>query len=259
MPDHYNELRFDWTRLGGTTMGPSPLVDAYSMTWKYEPYQIENGEMRINSRLLYRAEIKWSKHAGTLAKLVDPQQLTHRSRAIAVAVDALRVNELDHRLAQVRENITEYRKYALSERESHEVSEIVREETKLHLHLNYQWINSYIRDHIRSSLGGSGHKWREALSMPRSEWSAVLAIIKANVDEMDSHPTWYPSNKPLSGERARSNELKAIGNWYPGQTEWSEVTRTRIITFGNYMSLWTVFIPDKASWYQRVLKSVRRY
>jgi hypothetical protein len=236
-------------------MPPGPLVNDYALHWEYIPYQIENNQVVARPQVRYRAEVRWAKHAGVLAKLVDKQQIWHRSRAVAMAVDVLRINEMKHRLDQ----FAEYKKYydgvALSERESHEANQVVIEETRNHFHLDYEHIAHYIRDHIRSSLGGGGVKWRQALDMTRDEWKNVLERIKANLELGELHPTWYPANFPQSGERARS---LALGNvllvWFPGRGTWAIVDRTRIILFGNYMSLYTVFIRDKASWYKTVIE-----
>lgn len=251
MPDIYPELKMQWDRMGGTTMPPSPLVDQYAITSEYNPYTIINGKLQMDRKLLYKVEVAWAKHVGTLAKLVDPQQIWHRSRDVAVAVDVLRINEMEHRLNQAREWYTEYKRYALSDRLSHEVSQIIREETRRALRLNYEWILQYIREHQTSSLGGMGYKWRNALIISRNEWSQILDMLKTNTEIMDEHPNYYVANRPRSGERSRANQIQQILSKYSGL-----INRTRIILFGIYMSLWTVFIPDKAAWYISVLEKV---
>jgi hypothetical protein len=236
-------------------MPPGPLVNDYILRWTYIPYVIENNQVTFKPRMQYRAEIRWAAHAAVLAKLVDKQQIWHRSRAIALAVDVLRINEMNRRLNQFAEYKAAYEGVALKDRESQEANQVVIEETLRHFHLDYEHIGHYIRDHMRSSLGGGGVKWRQALAMTRDEWKLVLERLKTNLEQGQLHPTWYPANFPQSGERARSLALgKQMVNLYPSQGNWAEVDRTRIILFGNYMSLYTVFIRDKASWYKTVLE-----
>jgi len=251
MPDHYPTLKSRWDVMGGTTMPPSPLVDHYSLETEYVPYEIIENRLTVKRSLKYSTEIEWAKHIPTLAKLIDPQQVWHRSRDVAVAVDALRINEMDNRIQRATEWYDDYHKFGLSDRESYEVGFIIRDETKKALRLNYEWINDYIREHIRSSLGGGGFKWRQALDMTRTEWAQVLDIVKENSETMVTHPDWYVSNVPETGERSRANALQYAQRYTQGK-----IDRTRVIMFGNYMSLWTVFIPDKASWYTKVLAKV---
>jgi len=250
-PDFFPQLKFEWDVTGGTTMPSSPVVYVYRLTTDYIPYEIVNNEVTVNASLKYSTEVQWAKHTGTLVKLIDPEQIWHRSRDVAIAIDSLRINEMQHRINQVTEWYNEYKKYALNERQSWEVSQIIRDETRSALRLNFDWIQSYIREHVRSSLGGGGYKWRQALDITRGEWKEVLDLLVTNTEEMEAHPDWYVANFPRTGERARANNIDTIKHNYQG-----EINRTRVITFGNHMSLWTVFIPDKATWYTKVLTKV---
>jgi len=250
-PDFLEQFKSRWDQAGGTTMPTSPTVDVYSLTQEYIPYVIENNQLKIQRHLHYKTEVQWAKHTGILVKLMQPEQVWHRSRDVAVAIDALRINEAQHRIDQVLEFKNSYDKYALTDNESYEVSFIIRDETKKAMRLNFDWILSYIREHTRSSLGGGGYKWRQALSITRTQWLEIFDMIKANAEQMDAHPDWYPANVPETGERARANNLARMQPGYEGN-----IDRTRIITFGNWMSLWTVFIPDKASWYTKVLAKI---
>jgi hypothetical protein len=247
-PDFFDRLKLEWDRTGGTTMPAGPLADAYHMKWTYLPYKMENGVMNTTASLNYKVDVHWAKHVPMLVKHIEPHQVWHRSRIIALAIDALRTNEMQRRVSKITDGINDYRKAACKDRESHEINQIVLEETKKHMHLNYEHIHKYIMDHKRSSLGGGGFKWRMALEMPRSEWDEVRQILFENIELMQTHPTWYVSNYPRTGERARSASLEAVSTHYD-----VDIDRTRIITFGNFMSLYTVFIVDKASWYQTVL------
>jgi len=256
-PDWFPHLTELWKRAGGTTMPSSPMCDEYMLTSKYQNARDEAPTV-YNPVLRYRANIRWAKHSSTLLKLVDPQQVWHRSRAIAIAVDSLRIAEMQRRISRANEKLTEYREHGASDRLSYEISQIVIEETRRHMHLNWDNISAYIRDHIRSSLGGGGFKWRSAFEINRSEWKSILEQQLENLELMEAHRDWYPSNEPRTGERARSGDLKPGEPpiWFPSEDSWYDVERTRIITFGNYMSLYTPFIVDKASWYGTVLKKV---
>jgi len=159
MPDHLPTLKQKWDRTGGTTMPSSPLVDQYRLTTNYVPYTIaDDGSMMVKGKLVYSTEVEWAKHVPTLMHLIDPQQIWHRSRDVAVAVDTLRINEINRRIEQVQEWYPDYKKYSLSTSESYEIAQIVRDETRRALHVNYEWIKSYIHEHIRSSLGDGGFK-----------------------------------------------------------------------------------------------------
>lgn len=250
-PDHFDRLKHDWDRNGGTVMPTGPLADMYHLRWEYQPYYMDNGVMVTQPKVHYNVDIKWAKHVPTLLKLIEPYQVFHRSRLVAMAIDSLRIHEMQRRINLITENKQEYIKAAATDRESYEISQIIIEQTLAHMHANYEHIRKYIMDHKRSSLGGGGYKWRMALAMTRSEWDEVMEQLKANLELMQAHPTWYPANYPRTGERARSEGIQSMGDKFS-----VDVDRTRIITFGNYMSLYTVFIVDKASWYQTVLNQV---
>jgi hypothetical protein len=232
-------------------MPTNPLADTYHLKWTYHPYTVEEGAYKAGQYLEYSIEVQWAKHTATLASLVEPYQIWHRSRLAAVAIDALRINEMEARISKVVENRRLYDEIALSERESHEIAEIFFDATEEHLHLNYDYIRHYIKDHSRSSLGGRGFKWRSAHEIDRDGWKQVLEMQRENLEMQRQHPTWYDPQPPLSGERARAEGFKSMQTKYK-----AKVDRTRVINFGNRMSLRTVFIPDKASWYQTILKRV---
>lgn len=69
---------------------------------------------------------------------------------------------------------SDYLKHSASDNESLEISQIVREETRRHMKLNFNHIAEYIRDHVRSSLVGGGFKWRNAFEVRRDEWNLSL-------------------------------------------------------------------------------------
>jgi hypothetical protein len=265
MPDWYapTNLPDEWATARGSTMPPSPLVERYSIAYEYQPYHMEQGKRKDKGRLIYTGKVVWAKHVKSLLKLMEPQQRWHRSRKFAVACGPLRINEMDRRLAQIHEHIKAIRELALNERESHEVSQIILQTTKKHLHINWDHIAKYIHEHIKSSLGGGGFKWRDALTIDREGWKRIFGMVKENIELCLQHPDWYPSNRPKTGLRARSASIEAaLADAITGDSTNCEETiidRCRIITFGNYMSLYTVFIPDKAAWYEEVIEKVIDY
>jgi hypothetical protein len=68
---------------------------------------------------------------------------------------------------------------------------------------------------------------------------------------LKAHPGWYNTAIFNSGIRARSERLKAFRETYS-----YEITRSRIIFFHPSMSIWTLFIPEKAHWYTKIINEV---
>jgi len=260
-PDHYKRLTFDWThRLTGSVMPCSPLVDAYTIDYTFMPYYKADNK-RVDVRAVtYKAEIKWAKHVAKLYKMLPQYQLTHRSRTIALAASPLMKNELDVRLGKVKAAWSEYPKLKCTESEGQQLFDIVIDGTLKAMKLNWDYIVHYIRDHLLSSLGGGGFKWRDALTIDRQGWKEVFEIVKSNLELMKSNPKTYVANVPQTGLRARSLDIAAdiLASIMSeiGKITDALVDRTRIITFGNFMSLYTLFIPDKASWYGKILEAV---
>jgi hypothetical protein len=266
MPDFYEQFSEEWeSSLRASTQPSSPLSLGYVMRYQWQPYGPEN-KPGGRPQIAYSFDVRWSKHVQVLAKLVSPHQIWHRSRTIALGASPLRKAEADKRIKQIHELMPWLRKSALTDKESYEIFRIITDNTKKHLHINWNWIAHYIKDHMASSLGGGGYKWRDALTIDRSGWKEIFELVRSNIETMEQHPDWYVANRPRTGLRARSEsfDLDDTVGITAGETHWPskeyyEVWRTRIITFGNYMSLYTVFIPDKASWYQKTLEEVMNY
>jgi len=257
MPDNYPYLRQRWERRRGSTMPPSPLCDSYILTWEFKPYERQQQEDSHHYHLTFNVKFKWAPHTPKLFKVLKPEQVWHRSRTVAIAASPLQINEMDQRINQVRENQAEYHKYGLKERESHEGAMIVLERTKEFQHLNWAHLNDYIRERFKSSLGGSGFKWRDALLLDRSHWREIYNQVQANLEELHKYPTRYVANEPQIGMRSRTTTfLKSLLANMITETfdlQDQEIDRCRNVMFGNYMSMYTAFIPNKAAWYQKVL------
>jgi len=126
---------------------------------------------------------------------------------------------------------------------------IVLEETRKQMKYDRDTIARYIKDHIKSSLGGGGYKWRDAYEVQPDEWKDILEQRFDNIEKQIKNPDWYIANRPSAGERARSEGLADLKGSYGPYT----IEEARIILFGNHMSLDTVFIKDHVGWYSQVL------
>jgi len=261
-PDYLPMLQAKWAaRQTGSIQPTSPLALGYVITYVYERIPVDKRPdvPYVPYTVKYKLKVKWAPHMKVLVKMLKPHQLWHRSRLVALAAGPLRIAEAYKRIKGVQDNITEYRKLALTDRESHEVFQIVLENTKRNMHLNFEYISTYINKHKDKSLGGSGYKWADAYTLTKSDWKIVFELVRANLDAMEDHPTWYVSNPPLDGLRSRANEFTEgdCNDLLSLKTEFSSdqmlIEFCRIILFGNHMSLYTAFIPQKVTWYTDTL------
>jgi len=146
---------------------------------------------------------------------------------------------------------------------------IVLDTTKKYLHYDPLWRAEYIKDHINSSLGG-GFRWRNALALSDHQWQEVLDLLKHNLEQLYRYVGYYSHIPWYTGIRSRSDELTSVSDTYGDPTttdllgqlapEWyTTMTRSRIILFHPSMSLWTLFISQKAAWYTEVLTKAMEY
>jgi len=240
------------TRPAGALMPPGPGVVTYSEAHEMTP-----------EGLNYALHVEWEPWVKKwLVPSIEPWQVTHRSRLLAVSANQLKVNELRHRIAQTAEFAPSLEKVALKPSVSAEAFQIVAETTKRYMHTDLDWIGHYIKEHVNSSLG-AGHKWRQGYEVTKAEWEEVRQMMLANLENMETHIGMYSNISWYSGIRARSSELKSVSDLYGNPTlmnhgqltpKWYEtMNRSRIILFHPAMSLWTVFISQKAAWYTEVL------
>lgn len=253
-----------------TTMPPSAAVDFYTLYAELGP-----------RGLYYTAQFKLEPWVESWAKLLQPWQLTHRSRVAAISVPRLQVNELDKRLAQASEfeHLIQTR-YALSDREGADISALVIDELDAHMKWNPDHIQGYIKEHEQSGMGGK-HRWIDAYSIDRSTWRTHFDIMKENLQKMKRAPSSWQTRSLSPGIRARGNSYdssliraittapyvgaRSVGaedemhlHSYdpPDLTVSGLIDRSRMVRFGPNLSQYTVHIQQKASWYSRTLRGV---
>jgi hypothetical protein len=215
----------------------------YAMEWE----QREDG-------LHYKLRVKWEPWVRNwLIKSIPKNQVTHRSRLLAVASNPLKANELDYRIKQTTEYLPALRKIALSDRESKTLLDIIIDKTRKYMHMNPEWIRTYINEHRNSSLG-QGYNWRMAYGITREEWSTMMGQLLETLDKIERHDGYYSRIQWNTGVRARSESLDKVADEYNPPV----MTRSRIILFHPAMSLWTVFISQKAAWYTEVLEEAMK-
>jgi len=217
-------------------MPPGPSVTNYGLKW-----YMDRGD------LYYENNIRWARHMYWLAKVVDPEQITHRSRDVAISASQLQVAELDHRIEVVETASHSYSKYAATPAEALASYNSILHNCLKEMEYVPEVVTTYIREHDTSSMG-QGISWATAIHVPASVWREILSIIKENINSMLEHPGWSNGLDFFTGIRARSNPLPGFVH----KTE-AKLTRSRIILFRPELSIWTIFIPNKQRWYGRIM------
>lgn len=226
------------SRMKGTIQPTGPGAQLFEIAWDTDGNQIN-----------YKLKVQWEPWVKSwLIKSIDPTQVWHRSRLLAIAGNELKINEINHRIDQVDSMLPQLLKSAVSDRESYELFDIMLTATKRYMKLDPEWIRVYIRDHMQSSLG-TGYKWRQAVEVRREEWSEIKDVLIENLENMRSHLGYYSTIPWFSGIRARSDGLTEVKDEYSPEP----MTRSRIILFHPSLSMYTAFIPQKAAWYTEVL------
>jgi hypothetical protein len=168
---------------------------------------------------------------------------------LAIASNPLKARELDYRIEQTAQFTPKLKEVALNDSLSQTLLDIVIDKTKKYMHLNPEWIRKYISEHVGSSLG-QGYNWRMAYEITRSEWKQLMSQLLETLEKIERHPGYYSRIMWNTGIRARSDEITKFQDRYDPPM----MTRSRIILFHPSMSLWTIFISQKAAWYKEVLE-----
>lgn len=222
-----------------TTMPPGMPVTAYRMRTNYDP-----DEYIVDAEV----EVQWKPWAVEIARVLPKIQLTHRNRGVCLAASALRVKEINHRLAKVAQYGKQLDAYALDEQESYELFRIVVDVTLSYMNLNFEHIRDYIHKHETASTGG-GRKWAEAYKLTPSEWAELFSMTKQNLQMIRDSPGSFNNLLFGFGIRARPDDVPGMLRAYH-----FKYVRSRIIMFRLALSIVTAFIPDKVGWYRTILK-----
>jgi hypothetical protein len=237
-PNYYE----DWTsRQNGTIMPPSPGVFGYIFNYDY-----------AGNELAYEVKVEWREITKWLARQMPDWQITHRSRSAVVAASPLRVAEDMQRNARVKEWLPTFDGYSLSDSTSEVLYQLILDRTLEYLDFNPHWIDHYVREHERSSMGG-GFKWRDAFSMSDDEWRRFFEMTKSFIERLKLNPGKFLNILYYTGLRARSPSLDSFRDTYTGT-----IDRSRVIDFHPALSSWNVFLPDKKTWYAKILQEVEQ-
>jgi hypothetical protein len=205
--------------------------------------------------LFYKAEVQWSPFVTEwLIKNIEPWQVTHRSRFMALGSNQLQISEIDRRIQQTIDNSAAFEKDPITDQQSEELFLMLMDKTKRYMKFSINWINEYIKEHKQSSLGG-GWRWNRAFNLYKEDWQDLFNIYMNNIEMMTAHPGWYNTVMWNLGIRARSDELNKIERFY----DWKLMDRSRIILFHASMNMLTVFLPQKAAFYSEVLQETADY
>jgi hypothetical protein len=187
-----------------------------------------------------------------LLQKLEKWQILDRSRTVAISCNALLANEIRHKHHVIEEINADIQRHRMPDRVSRLVRDLKVKLTLKYMHLDMDWIRSYIRDHHRSSMG-EGHLWNAAFDITKEEWRTIMEIHKSNLERLLLYDKpVYNDIRFYIGNRARS------GSFEHGFSEkvHEVITRTRLITFHPALSTWTLFIPQKAAWYTEYFKAL---
>lgn len=243
--DFTSDYFSDWmSRRTGTLMPPSPGVEAYHAIYEYND---------IDNLVGYTVTIQWKPIVDWLARNMPSWQVSHRSRGVVLAFSPLRVFEQSRKVSQIRDWHDRMLKQSLSDRQSHALYDTFLSMTQDAMSFDKDWINKYLRKHETSSIGG-GYKWRDLFGMTTSQWQDVYQNAQTMLQSIRENPGKWINIKWNTGLRARSDSFDSIKDAYSG-----EMDRTRIIQFHPVLSLLNVFLPDKKSYFERVLRFTEKF
>jgi hypothetical protein len=234
-------------------MPPALPVQWYEPLLSYENPKVKiDFELNVKYDPAYEFEVRYKLH---------DWQIADRSRLLAAAFNALRMNEIDYRLDQISDHLAEYKKFAATEKQSLDLFEIVMSCTVKALKgdIDLTKIREYIKDHKDSSMGrptrhGRGLKWAFARSVSASEWRNIKSILDEIISAIHKNPGLYNDIVFWFGGRARSPGVGSFKDHYTGSIE-----RTRLVMFKLVLSIWNMFIKDKVAWYKDIFDQVKTY
>jgi hypothetical protein len=237
--DHADTLRYKWDQGGATVMPCSPLCKGYKVWSSFENYELH-----------YEAEYVWHPVVDKLKAEMEPWQLQVRGKDATIAHSKLCIEEQRYRTEKAVGWYSDALNVQLSEREAEEILSIIIEETINFMHVNWDWIDKYIREHSDSSILPR-IKWTKASTVTKEEWRDIFNELVGTLEFIRTHPRWFNTHSPNPGNRARREAM--VG--YLKRTM-GILSRTRIVVYHASTSMYTVFIPQKSEWYRRILQRV---
>jgi len=227
-----------------------PATQAYSLTYFASTIPVEGGQLK--NIVNYSLDVYWSELAKWLMKQVPKWQIYHRSKQHAISASFLRVNEHIKSVQRTKEWHSQYLQYRLRPQLNRTIYNMVMEKTLKYMTLDYDRISEYIRDHKDSSMA-PGVKWVNAYTLDKADWTNVYNIQRSNIEMLLRSPGYFNAAKFNSGIRGRGEELPHTQGHYEG-----EIDRSRKVQYLSSLSVGTVFIKDKASWYGEILNEVEK-
>jgi len=120
------------------------------------------------------------------------------------------------------------------------------------LKVDPQYISHYISEHKDSSIL-PGVKWSQ-LPTPDEDlgfWRKCLDLIKGNLEQYAFSEGYRYNGIFNPGARQREDQEVIAGDWSYDL----EVTRTRLVLFNPQLSMVGAFLPDKQTWYSKVINA----
>lgn len=229
----------DWLfRSGGSIMPPSPGVNWYQLEYAMD-----------TDGLHYIMNLQWRPFVHELFKRLPQLQISHRSRQASIAVSSLRVNEMEHRLAN-RSRLQKYIDiFRMPEGLTLELYNFMLEEDLKSIKPDKQQFVHYVKEH-ELSHAARGVSWALAMDITNSEYMELFEAKKHNYEELLAHPGLYNQQVWNSGLRGRNvSPIEAESDTYEGH-----VDRTRVIKYIASMSTKGAFMsPNTKIAYQTKL------
>lgn len=256
--DMYDSYTTEWaSKDTGGTMPPGPLVKGYALSYNYSaeavPSRVDMSGELPRRALYYDIDVDWEPWVGKFAKVLEPHQITHRSRILALASGPLRINELDRQVYKVSNIIDKVRAKAMPERISLGTLDIIIDEFIKALKtrgVDLSVTRKYSDDHKGRSMG-NGYRWDDAVYLDISQWRELFDKIIGNLEDVKRMVGMYNNIRYFTGIRARSDELTSttLSNSYNGI-----MRRSRRIMFNGAWSMLTAFLShdDKRKYYEKV-------
>jgi len=231
----------------GTIMPCSPGVKSYSL----------DGVYNVSDRIInYSLDVELRDRTIAGIKDLPEQQLIHRSRDIAMAARPLQITEFEHREQRIKDNLKyldKIRSY-ISDSQIIEMWDVLLDETLAAYRFDPVYISKYIKEHETSSMG-AGYKWGELSGLPTPDWKQIYDHSYAWMDQLSArrYDKLYLQVPFLLGMRSRANALDHVSGHMHIE---NRNDRSRVVMFRSCLSMPGVFMPDKLSWYKRILHTV---
>lgn len=247
-PDFYDHYRTEYlSRENGTLMPPSPGVERYWIKVVPDP---GNNQVKYTMLVVFRPELQ------DLYEILDNGQILHRSRQVALAAGPLRAFTLDKRNNRLRNNRDALKKIEMPVKQQADLLKLMGDE--LTFAYNPSHIIEFLNEHEKAGVG-RGLKWGMLKETGRSEWLQAKSVAEEVRDHLFSDYSGKYMNRPLwSGLRAKNTTQvpsrdKFLHTDKKAMLMQGSITETRIVNYTAQLSVWGVFLTQKAHKYAKIL------